>query len=59
MRERPIVPSSVESGRFGGHNVRQFVSPNDLHIKYYSWNCTQNCIQPEFQWIRLVKEKLK
>jgi hypothetical protein len=40
-----------------GHNVKQFVSSNDLHIQYYSWDCTQNCIQPEFQWIRLVKEK--
>jgi len=46
-------------GAVWGHNVRQFVSPNDLHIQYYSWNCTQNCIQPEFQWIRLVKEKMK
>jgi hypothetical protein len=44
-------------GAVWGHNVKQFVSPNDLHIQYYSWNCTQNCIQPEFQWIRLVKEK--
>ena len=44
-------------GAVWGHNVGQCVSPNDLHIQYYSWNCTQNCIQPEFQWIRLVKQK--
>jgi hypothetical protein len=36
---------------------RQFVSPNDVDITYYSWVCVQNCVQPEFQWFRLVKEK--
>ena len=45
------------AGAIWGHNARQFISPNDLHIQYYSWTCSQNCIQPEFQWVRLVKEK--
>jgi hypothetical protein len=40
-----------------GHGARRFVSPNDLTITYYAWNCVTNCIQPEFQWSLLVKEK--
>jgi hypothetical protein len=36
---------------------RQFVSPNDVHIQYYRWDCVENCIQPEFQWTTQVKEK--
>ena len=37
--------------------TRHFVSPNDVHIQYYRWDCVQNCIQPEYQWIEQVKEK--
>jgi hypothetical protein len=40
-----------------GHGARQFVSPNDIRIQYYSWTCVEHCIQPEYQWFRLVKEK--
>ncbi len=40
-----------------GHGARQLVSPNDLNITYYRWDCVQNCIQPEFGWSVLVKEK--
>ena len=40
-----------------GHGPRRFVSPNDLKITYYRWDCVQNCIQPEYQWSLLVKEK--
>ena len=36
---------------------RHFVSPNDVHIQYYRWDCVENCIQPEFQWVSQVKEK--
>jgi hypothetical protein len=36
---------------------RHFVSPNDVHIQYYRWDCAQNCIQPEIQWTSQVKEK--
>jgi|SRR5579864_75341 len=52
--DRAVV-SGVEA--IMGHSARQFVSPNDLHIQYYSWDCTAHCIQPAFQWFRLVKEK--
>jgi hypothetical protein len=40
-----------------GHGAREFVSPNDIRIQYYSWTCVEHCIQPEYQWFRLVKEK--
>jgi hypothetical protein len=40
-----------------GSATRRFVSPNDVHIQYYRWACVENCIQPEFQWIRQFKEK--
>lgn len=40
-----------------GHGTRRFVSPNDLKITYYQWDCVQNCIQPEFRWSLLLKEK--
>jgi len=40
-----------------GRTARQFISPNDVKVTYYSWTCVQNCIQPEFQWFSLVREK--
>jgi hypothetical protein len=36
---------------------RKFVSPNDVHIQYYRWDCVENCIQPEFAWSQQVREK--
>lgn len=36
---------------------RHFVSPNDVHIQYYRWDCVENCVQPEYQWFQQVKEK--
>jgi hypothetical protein len=44
-------------GAVMGHGARRFVSPNDLKITYYRWDCVQNCIQAEFQWSVLLKEK--
>ena len=41
----------------GGNPVRKFVSPNDVSIQYYRWDCVENCYQPEYQWVRQVKEK--
>ncbi len=40
-----------------GSVTRRFVAPNDMHIQYYRWDCVENCIQPEFQWTRQIKEK--
>ena len=52
---RAVVTGISAIGRIGV--ARQLMSPNDLHITYYRWDCVANCIQPEFQWVRLVKEK--
>jgi hypothetical protein len=40
-----------------GSASRRFTAPNDVHIQYFRWDCIENCIQPEFQWTRQVKEK--
>ncbi|MGC2184851.1 MAG: hypothetical protein WA637_16355 [Terriglobales bacterium] len=40
-----------------GPGARQFISPNDVTVTYYSWTCVQNCLQAEFQWFSLVREK--
>jgi hypothetical protein len=40
-----------------GSVTRRFVSPNDVHVQYYRWDCVENCVQPEYQWTRQVKEK--
>jgi hypothetical protein len=52
---RAVVTGISAIGRIG--MARQMMSPNDLRITYYRWDCVANCIQPEFQWVRLVKEK--
>jgi hypothetical protein len=36
---------------------RRWVSPNDIRIQYYSWGCVEYCDQPDFGWVRQVKEK--
>lgn len=41
----------------GKGGARAFISPNDVQITYHSWSCVANCVQPEFEWVRLVKEK--
>lgn len=52
--EKPVVTAI---GAVLGPGVRKFISPNDLHVQYYSWSCVDNCVQPEFRWRRIVKEK--
>src|SRR5260370_12260272 len=37
--------------------MRYFKALNDAHIQYCRWLCVENCIQPEYQWTRQVKEK--
>jgi hypothetical protein len=41
----------------GKAGPRTLISPNDVEITYHSWSCVANCVQPEFEWVRLVKEK--
>src|SRR4029077_17312605 len=36
--------------------VREFISPNDIHIQYYRWACVENCKPPTYQWITELKE---
>lgn len=36
--------------------VREFISPNDIHIQYYRWACVQNCNPPRYQWTGELKE---
>src|SRR5258706_2613065 len=40
-----------------GHNVKQFISPNNVLLTYYNWSCIQNCLEPEFRWYSLLNEK--
>jgi hypothetical protein len=42
---------------FSKGGARRLISPNDVQITYHSWSCVANCVQPEFQWVRLVNEK--
>lgn len=44
-------------GAILGPGARQFMSPNDLHIQYYSWSCVNNCVLPDFEWRRILNEK--
>ena len=48
------VPEAALSDRDEG---RRWVSPNDIRIQYYSWSCVEYCDQPDFGWVRQVKEK--
>jgi len=48
---KPEKPNLSTIGAILGPEVRQFISPNDLHIQYY------HCIQPEFHWRRILNEK--
>src|SRR5215469_4361444 len=54
---RPEKPVVSAIGAILGPGVRQFISPNDLHIQYYSWSCVNNCVQPCFEWRRILNEK--
>jgi hypothetical protein len=48
------APGVVVSSRDLG---RQFSFPNDIRIQYYSWRCVESCDQPDFGWVRQIKEK--
>jgi len=52
--EKPVVSTIGAIFRPG---VRQFMSPNDVRIQYYAWNCVDKCILPEFHWRRILDEK--
>lgn len=52
--EKPVVATI---GAILGPQARPFMSPNNLHIQYYSWSCVNNCVQPDFEWRRILDEK--
>jgi hypothetical protein len=54
---RPEKPVVSAIGAVLGPGVRQFISPNDLRLQYYSWTCVNNCVQPCFEWRRILNEK--
>jgi hypothetical protein len=54
---RPEKPVISAIGAILGPGAQRFISPNDLHIQYYSWNCVDNCILPCFEWRRILNEK--
>jgi len=54
---RPQKPVIATIGVILGPRVQQFIPTSDLHIQYYSWNCVDNCILPEFHWRRILNEK--
>lgn len=41
----------------GPNGAKRLVSPNDIVISYYRWDCVNHCEEPEFQWFTLAKEK--
>lgn len=51
-----LVPVNAGAS-LSGNPGRQFTAPNDVRIQYYSWSCVQACDQPDFGWVRQVKEK--
>lgn len=52
--EKPVV-STI--GAILGPGAQQFIHPNDVRIQYYSWSCVNNCVQPCFEWRRILNEK--
>lgn len=38
---------------------KHLTAPNDVHVQYYRWDCVANCVQPEFQWVRIANEEYK
>ncbi|MDE3170128.1 MAG: hypothetical protein KGL75_08295 [Acidobacteriota bacterium] len=43
----------------GSRAKRHFTAPNDVNVQYFRWDCVENCVQPEFQWVRVTEEQYK
>ena len=55
---RPQKPVVSTIGVILGPGAQRLITAsNDLRIQYYSWSCVNNCIQPEFNWRRILNEK--
>ena len=48
--------TSFGSAQTDHGTVRDYISPNDIHIQYYRWACVENCSPPEYQWKMELKE---
>jgi hypothetical protein len=53
---RAVVLEAIAAA-VGKPAARQFISPNDVRVTFHNWACVENCLEPEYQWIRVVKEK--
>lgn len=43
----------------GTRAKKHFTAPNDVHVQYYRWDCVENCVQPQFEWVRVANEEYK
>src|SRR5262249_34900801 len=53
------IGTSISAVIGAEQSQHRFKSPNDVHIQYFEWDCIENCVQPEYQWIDQIKEKYK
>ena len=52
-----VIPVSAAGSLSDRDQGREFKSPNDDRIQYSSRRCVQPCDQPDFGWVRQVKDK--
>jgi len=56
-RNSEQATATSSSRTLGDHEtVRDFISPNDIHIHYDRWACVQNCSPPRYQWRTALKQ---
>jgi hypothetical protein len=56
--ERPPEKRAVATiSAIIGPAAQQFIPVGGLHIQYYDWSCVDNCVQPCFEWRRILNEK--
>jgi len=54
---KPQKPVVATIGVILGPAAQQFIPASNVHIQYYSWTCVDNCVQPYFEWRRILNEK--
>ena len=53
------------TGAVAGHRVREFFAPNNVHLQYYDWSCTDNGSLPDppqpklFNWVHADSETVR
>ena len=56
--EKPVVSTiGAAVGSILGPAAQPFIANNDVRIQYYAWTCVNNCVQPCFEWRRILNEK--